>query len=206
MELAVLNLSGKGKKGKVEVSSRSFDTDYNGDLVHQAVTAYMAGSRQGTKAQKNRSAVSGGGRKPFRQKGTGRARAGTTRGPIWRGGGVTFAAQPRDHIKKLNKKMYQSALRSVLSELVRQDRIVIVKEFVLKSHKTKELASQLSNLSVSDVLIVTTEVTENITLASRNLRKVDVCKPVNLDLISLIKPEKVLITLDALKLIEERLG
>ena len=104
MELAVLNLSGKGKKGKVEVSSRSFDTHYNGDLVHQAVTAYMAGSRQGTKAQKNRSAVSGGGRKPFRQKGTGRARAGTTRGPIWRGGGVTFAAQPRDHIKKLNKK------------------------------------------------------------------------------------------------------
>jgi large subunit ribosomal protein L4 len=206
MELAVLNLSGKGKKGKVEVSSRSFDADYNGDLVHQAVTAYMAGSRQGTKAQKNRSAVSGGGRKPFRQKGTGRARAGTTRGPIWRGGGVTFAAQPRDHIKKLNKKMYQSALRSVLSELVRQDRIVIVKEFVLKSHKTKELASQLSNLNVNDVLIVTTEVTENITLASRNLRKVDVCKPVNLDLISLIKPEKVLITLDALKLIEERLG
>ena len=120
--------------------------------------------------------------------------------------GVTFAAQPRDHIKKLNKKMYQSALRSVLSELVRQDRIIVVKEFILKSHKTKELASQLTNLNLSDVLIVTTEVTENIALASRNLRKVDVCKPVNLDLISLIKPAKVLITLDALKSIEERLG
>ena len=183
-----------------------FKVAMNSQAVYQSVVAEMNNARQGTSSSKNRSLVSGGGKKPFRQKGTGRARAGTTRGPIWRGGGVTFAAQPRDHIKKLNKKMYQSALRSVLSELVRQDRIVIVKEFVLKSHKTKELASQLSNLNVNDVLIVTTEVTENITLASRNLRKVDVCKPVNLDLISLIKPEKVLITLDALKLIEERLG
>ena len=123
-----------------------FKVEMNSQAVYQSVVAEMNNARQGTSSSKNRSLVSGGGKKPFRQKGTGRARAGTTRGPIWRGGGVTFAAQPRDHIKKLNKKMYQSALRSVLSELVRQDRIVIVKEFVLKSHKTKELASQLSNL------------------------------------------------------------
>ena len=203
MELAVLNLSGKGKKGKVEVSSRSFDTDYNGDLVHQAVTAYMAGSRQGTKAQKNRSAVSGGGRKPFRQKGTGRARAGTTRGPIWRGGGVTFAAQPRDHIKKLNKKMYRAAIKSIFSELVRQNRLVAIEKPVLEKPKTKEIASFLNEFSLSKVLIIIDELDMNLYLSARNIPNVDVITVREINPVNLLKPQKVAVTSEALKQIEE---
>ena len=206
MELAVYNTSGKGKKSKIEVSQRAFGTDFNGDLVHQAVTAFLSGGRQGTKGQKNRSAVSGGGKKPFRQKGTGRARAGTTRGPLWRGGGVTFAAQQQEHFKKLNKKMYQSALRSVMSELARQERLIIVKDFSIKAPKTKELVAKLADFGMSDGLIVTTKLTDDLILASRNLRKVEVCEPFNMDLVSLIGSSKVLITVDAVKRIEEHLG
>ena len=206
MELAVYNTSGKGKKSKIEVSQRTFGTDFNGDLVHQAVTAFLSGGRQGTKGQKNRSAVSGGGKKPFRQKGTGRARAGTTRGPLWRGGGVTFAAQQQEHFKKLNKKMYQSALRSVMSELARQERLIIVKDFSIKAPKTKDLVAKLAAFEMSDGLIVTTKLTDDLILASRNLRKVEVCEPFNMDLVSLIGSSKVLITVDAVKRIEEHLG
>ena len=206
MELAVYNTSGKGKKSKIEVSQRAFGTDFNGDLVHQAVTAFLSGGRQGTKGQKNRSAVSGGGKKPFRQKGTGRARAGTTRGPLWRGGGVTFAAQQQEHFKKLNKKMYQSALRSVMSELARQERLIVVKDFSIKAPKTKELVAKLADFGMSDGLIVTTKLTDDLILASRNLRKVEVCEPFNMDLVSLIGSSKVLITVDAVKRIEEHLG
>ena len=206
MELAVYNASGKGKKSKIEVSQRAFGMDFNGDLVHQAVTAFLSGGRQGTKGQKNRSAVSGGGKKPFRQKGTGRARAGTTRGPLWRGGGVTFAAQQQEHFKKLNKKMYQSALRSVMSELARQERLIVVKDFSIKAPKTKELVAKLADFEMSDGLIVTTKLTDDLILASRNLRKVEVCEPFNMDLVSLIGSSKVLITVDAVKRIEEHLG
>ena len=206
MELAVYNTSGKGKKSKIEVSQRAFGTDFNGDLVHQAVTAFLSGGRQGTKGQKNRSAVSGGGKKPFRQKGTGRARAGTTRGPLWRGGGVTFAAQQQEHFKKLNKKMYQSALRSVMSELARQERLIVVKDFSIKVPKTKELVAKLADFKMTDGLIVTTKLTDDLILASRNLRKVEVCEPFNMDLVSLIGSSKVLITVDAVKRIEEHLG
>ena len=206
MELAVYNTSGKGKKSKIEVSQRAFGTDFNGDLVHQAVTAFLSGGRQGTKGQKNRSAVSGGGKKPFRQKGTGRARAGTTRGPLWRGGGVTFAAQQQEHFKKLNKKMYQSALRSVMSELARQERLIVVKDFSIKAPKTKELVAKLADFKMTDGLIVTTKLTDVLILASRNLRKVEVCEPFNMDLVSLIGSSKVLITVDAVKRIEEHLG
>jgi large subunit ribosomal protein L4 len=206
MELAVYNTSGKGKKSKIEVSQRAFGMDFNGDLVHQAVTAFLSGGRQGTKGQKNRSAVSGGGKKPFRQKGTGRARAGTTRGPLWRGGGVTFAAQQQEHFKKLNKKMYQSALRSVMSELARQERLIVVKDFSIKAPKTKELVAKLADFEMSDGLIVTTKLTDDLILASRNLRKVEVCEPFNMDLVSLIGSSKVLITVDAVKRIEEHLG
>ena len=206
MELAVYNTSGKGKKSKIEVSQRAFGMDFNGDLVHQAVTAFLSGGRQGTKGQKNRSAVSGGGKKPFRQKGTGRARAGTTRGPLWRGGGVTFAAQQQEHFKKLNKKMYQSALRSVMSELARQERLIIVKDFSIKAPKTKDLVAKLADFEMSDGLIVTTKLTDDLILASRNLRKVEVCEPFNMDLVSLIGSSKVLITVDAVKRIEEHLG
>ncbi len=206
MELAVYNTSGKGKKSKIEVSQRAFGMDFNGDLVHQAVTAFLSGGRQGTKGQKNRSAVSGGGKKPFRQKGTGRARAGTTRGPLWRGGGVTFAAQQQEHFKKLNKKMYQSALRSVMSELARQERLIVVKDFSIKAPKTKELVAKLADFEMSDGLIVTSKLTDDLILASRNLRKVEVCEPFNMDLVSLIGSSKVLITVDAVKRIEEHLG
>jgi large subunit ribosomal protein L4 len=198
--------AGKSKKSKIEVSQRAFGTDFNGDLVHQAVTAFLSGGRQGTKGQKNRSAVSGGGKKPFRQKGTGRARAGTTRGPLWRGGGVTFAAQQQEHFKKLNKKMYQSALRSVMSELARQERLIIVKDFSIKVPKTKDLVAKLANFEMSDGLIVTIKLTDDLILASRNLRKVEVCEPFNMDLVSLIGSSKVLITVDAVKRIEEHLG
>ena len=206
MELAVYNTSGKGKKSKIEVSQRAFGTDYNVDLVHQAVTAFLSCGRHGTKVQKNRSAVSGGGKKPLRQKGTGRARAGTTRGPLWRGGGVTFAAQQQEHFKKLNKKMYQSALRSVMSELARQERLIVVKDFSIKAPKTKELVAKLADFGMSDGLIVTTKLTDDLILASRNLRKVEVCEPFNMDLVSLIGSSKVLITVDAVKRIEEHLG
>ncbi|MDP1520162.1 50S ribosomal protein L4 [Porticoccus litoralis] len=195
----------KGNAGTVEVSDVAFGKEFNQDLVHQAVTAYLAGARQGTRAQKTRSEVSGGGKKPWRQKGTGRARAGTIRSPIWRTGGVTFAAKPQDHSQKLNRKMYRAALRSIMSELARQERLVVVESFDLEAPKTKALVQKLGDYGVQDVLIVTEEVTENLYLSSRNLHKVDVRDAVGLDPVSLIRFEKVLVTVPALKKIEEML-
>ena len=175
-------------------------------LVHQVVTAFLAGARQGSKAQKNRAAVSGGGRKPWRQKGTGRARAGTIRSPLWRGGGKTFAAEPRDFSQKVNRKMYRGALRCIFSELVRQERLVVVDEFNIDSPKTKQVASKLKDLELSSVLIVTSEVDENLYLAARNLPKVDIRDASGVDPVSLIAFEKVLVTVPALKQLEEALA
>ncbi|WP_105101970.1 50S ribosomal protein L4 [Microbulbifer pacificus] len=196
----------EGAKGTVAVSEVTFGREFNQDLVHQAVVAYMAGARQGTKAQKTRSEVSGGGKKPFRQKGTGRARAGTTRSPLWRSGGVTFAAVPRDHSVKLNKKMYRAALRCILSELARQERLVVVESFDVDAPKTKQLVTKLAQYDLSDALIVTEEVNENLYLAARNLHKIDVRDVQGIDPVSLIRFEKVVVTVSALKKIDEVLG
>lgn len=190
----------------IEVSERTFGGEFNETLVHQAVVAYMAGGRQGTRAQKTRSEVSGGGKKPWRQKGSGRARAGTTRSPIWRSGGVTFAAKPQDHAQKLNKKMYRAAIRSILSELVRQERLVVVEDFAVDAPKTKALVSKLGGLGLNDVLIVTDGVDENLYLAARNLPHVDVRDVQGSDPVSLIAYDKVLVTVSAVKKFEELLG
>ncbi|MBD3642610.1 MULTISPECIES: 50S ribosomal protein L4 [Alcanivorax] len=192
--------------GTVTVSEVAFGKDFNEPLVHQVVTAFLAGARQGTKAQKNRSDVSGGGRKPWRQKGTGRARAGTIRSPIWRGGGKTFAAVPRDHSQKVNRKMYRGALQCIMSELVRQDRLVVVDEFTVGEPKTKAVAAKLKELDLTNVLIVTDSVDENLYLGSRNLPKVDVRDADGVDPVSLIAFEKVLVTVPALKKLEEALA
>lgn len=192
--------------GTVTVSEVAFGKDFNEPLVHQVVTAFLAGARQGTKAQKNRSDVSGGGRKPWRQKGTGRARAGTIRSPIWRGGGKTFAAVPRDHSQKVNRKMYRGALQCIMSELVRQDRLVVVDEFTVGEPKTKAVAAKLKELDLTNVLIVTDSVDENLYLGSRNLPKVDVRDADGVDPVSLIAFEKVLVTVSALKKLEEALA
>jgi large subunit ribosomal protein L4 len=196
----------EGSKGTVSVSELTFGKEFNQDLVHQAVVAYMAGARQGTKAQKNRSDVSGGGKKPWRQKGTGRARAGSIRSPIWRSGGTTFAARPRDFDQKLNKKMYRGALRCIFSELARQERLVVVESFDVDSPKTKTLVQKLDQYNLSDVLIVSEDIGENLYLASRNLHKVDVRDVQALDPVSLIRFEKVVVTVSALKKIEEALA
>ena len=192
--------------GSVDVAEATFGADFNEALVHQVVTAYLAGGRAGTKAQKNRAAVRGGGTKPWRQKGTGRARAGTIRSPIWVGGGRTFAAQPRNFEQKVNKKMYRAALRSVLSELVRQDRLVIVEELQLESPKTRLLATRLKDLELDNVLILNEAFDEKIYLAARNLPNVGICDAMSIDPVVLIRFEKVLVTLPALKMIEERLS
>jgi large subunit ribosomal protein L4 len=196
----------EGAKGTVAVSEVTFGREFNQDLVHQAVVAFLAGSRQGTKAQKNRSAVSGGGAKPWRQKGTGRARAGTIRSPLWRTGGVTFAAQPRNHEQKLNKKMYRAALRCILSELNRQERLVVVESFDLEAPKTKTLVQKLAQFDLKDVLIVTENVNENLYLASRNLHKVNVVDAAGVNPVSLVGADKVVVTVEALKKFEEMLG
>ena len=192
--------------GSVDVQDSAFAADFNEALVHQVVTAYLAGGRAGTKAQKNRAAVRGGGAKPWRQKGTGRARAGTIRSPIWVGGGRAFAAQPRKHDQKVNKKMYRAALRSVFSELVRQDRLVVVKELEIDAPKTRLLAGKLKELELDNVLILNEAFDEKLFLAARNLPNVGICDAQSIDPVVLIRFEKVLITLPALKLIEERLS
>lgn len=196
----------EGSKGTVSVSELTFGREYNQDLVHQAVVAYMAGGRQGSKAQKNRAEVSGGGKKPWRQKGTGRARAGTIRSPLWRSGGVTFAAQPRNFEQKLNKKMYRAAMRCILSELNRQERLVVVEAFDIDAPKTKALVQKLEQWSLNDVLIISEDVAENLYLAARNLHKVDVRDVQGLDPVSLIRFEKVVVTVSALKKLEEALA
>lgn len=196
----------KDAKSALEVSEATFGRDFNEALVHQVVVAFGAGARQGSRAQKTRSEVRGGGAKPWRQKGTGRARAGTIRSPIWRSGGVTFAAKPQDHSQKVNKKMYRGAIQSILSELVRQDRLIVVEKFAVETPKTKELISKLKEFELKDVLIVTSEVDENLFLSARNLYKVDVRDVQGIDPVSLIAFEKVLMTADAVKQLEESLA
>ncbi|CAM4291898.1 50S ribosomal protein L4 [Vibrio astriarenae] len=188
------------------VSEATFGREFNEALVHQVVVAYAAGARQGTRAQKTRSEVSGGGAKPWRQKGTGRARAGTIRSPIWRTGGVTFAAKPQDHSQKVNKKMYRGAMKSILSELVRQERLIVVDNFSVEAPKTKELVAKLKELELTDALIVTSEVDENLFLAARNLYKVDARDVAGIDPVSLIAFDKVVITAEAVKQVEEMLA
>ena len=205
MELNIAK-PGSGAAGTVQVSDVTFARDYNEDLVHQVVTAYMAAGRQGTRGQKTRSEVRGGGKKPWRQKGTGRARAGTIRSPLWRGGGVTFAAKQQDHSQKVNKKMYRAALQVILSELARDERLVVVESFALDQPKTKSLLKALGEYGLQDVLIVSDEVSENLYLASRNLHKVDVRDVHGVDPVSLVAFDKVLITVPALKKFEEMLG
>ena len=195
-----------GKGGTVQVSDVAFGREYNQDLVHQMVTAYLAGARQGTRAQKTRSDVSGGGKKPFRQKGTGRARAGTIRSPIWRGGGTTFAARPQDHSQKLNKKMYRAGMQSIVSELARQERLIVVESFDLEAPKTRALIAKLAELGMTEALIVTEDVSENLYLASSNLYKVDVRDAAAVDPVSLINFDKVVVTVAALKKLEEILA
>ena len=199
-----LNLAVDG--GSVEVADTAFSREYNEALVHQVVVAYMAGARQGSRAQKNRSAVSGGGKKPWRQKGTGRARAGTIRSPIWRSGGVTFAARPQDHSKKLNKKMYRGAMRCILSELIRQERLFAVSDFAIDSHKTKDLVVKLKEFELDNVLIISEQVEPNLYLAARNLHKVDVLDVAGIDPVSLVGFDNVIITVAALKKVEEMLA
>ena len=196
----------KDAQSALEVSETTFGRDFNEALVHQVVVAYAANARQGTRAQKTRAEVTGSGKKPWRQKGTGRARAGTVKGPIWRGGGVTFAAKTQDHGQKVNKKMYRGALKSILSELVRQERLIVVEKFGVEAPKTKELKAKLKEMQLEDVLIVTPEVDENLFLAARNLYKVDVRDVAGIDPVSLIAFDKVLVTADAVKQIEEMLA
>lgn len=205
MELNIATLEG-GSAGKVQVSDTAFGRAYNEDLVHQAVTAYLSGGRQGSRAQKNRSEVSGGGKKPWKQKGSGRARAGSTRSPIWRTGGVTFAARPQDHSQKLNRKMYRAALQSILSELARQDRLVVVEKIDLEQPKTKLLQQKLNALKLDSVLIVSDEVSENLYLSARNLPNVDVRDVNAADPVSLVRFDKVLITVPAVKKFDEVLA
>ena len=201
-----MNLDLAVNGGSVELAESAFAREYNEALVHQVVVAFMAAGRQGSRAQKNRLAVSGGGKKPWRQKGTGRARAGTTRSPIWRSGGVTFAARPQDHSTKVNRKMYRGALRCIVSELIRQQRLVAVESFAVEAPKTKELIAQLKDLEISNGLIITEEVDENLFLAARNVKAVDVRDVEGIDPVSLISYDKVLITVPALKKLEEVLA
>ncbi|MGM0614198.1 MAG: 50S ribosomal protein L4 [Pseudomonadota bacterium] len=201
-----MNLNLAAGAGTVEVADATFGNEFNEALVHQVVTAYLAGGRQGTRAQKNRSDVRGGGKKPWRQKGTGRARAGTIRSPLWRSGGVTFAASPQDHSQKVNRKMYRAAMRSILSELVRQERLVAVEEFLVDAPKTKQVAAKLKELDLEKVLIVTEEVDEKLYLAARNLPHVDVVDVAAADPVSLVAFDKVLVTVSALRKFEEKLA
>ena len=205
MELNVAK-PGNATSSTLSVSDAAFDREYNEDLVHQVVTSYMAGARQGTRAQKNRAAVSGGGKKPWRQKGTGRARAGTIRSPIWRSGGVTFAAGPQDHSVKVNRKMYRAAISAIVSELARQGRLVVVESLDVEQPKTRLLVKQLGDYGVDNALVVAGDVDENLYLAARNLHKVDVRDVSGVDPVSLLAYDKVLVTVDAVKKIEEMLA
>lgn len=204
MKLKVLNIS-TNESTATEVADRVFAKDYNQSLVHQVTTAYMATGRQGSKAQKNRAAVSGGGKKPWAQKGTGRARAGTSRGPIWRSGGVTFAAKPKSFAQKVNKKMYKGAISVIFSELVRTERLKVVKEFGITEAKTKNVTALLKALDVKDALLMTESLDENLYLSSRNLYHVGVCDTQSIDPVSLIGYKNVVITESALKKIEAQL-
>ncbi len=201
-----MELQVQGQKAALEVSPELFETEFNEPLIHQVVTAYLAGARSGTKAQKTRAQVRGGGRKPWKQKGTGRARAGTIRSPIWRGGGTTFAAVPRDYSQKVNRKMYRAAMRSIAAELVRQERLIVVKSLELKEPKTKLALAALAKLGVDNGLIITTDVDLNLALATRNIPYVDVCTVGDVNPVALVGYEKIVMTADAVKQFEESLA
>lgn len=204
MEIAIKNpIGAKSVGNKIDVSEVIFGQDFNESLVHQVVTAYLAGGRSGTKAQKTRSQVRGGGVKPYRQKGTGRARAGTIRSPLWTGGGKVFAAVPRDHSQKVNKKMYQRAMRSILSELIRQERLIVVKDLTISQPKTKELLKTLSDYGLKEALILVNDWDKNLFLAARNVPKVFIREAQKVDPVSLVKYASVVITESALRKIEE---
>ena len=196
-------LTSSAKKSDITISEATFGKDFNESLVHQAVVSYMAGSRQGSSKQKTRSEDRGGGKKPYRQKGTGRARAGTIRSPLWRGGGVAFAATPRDYSKKINKKMYRAALRSIFSELLRQGKLVAIETPVLEKPKTKEIAKFLKDFSLSKVLFITDNFDSNFYLSARNIPNVDVITVKEINPVILLKSDKVAVTESAFKLIEE---
>ena len=198
-----IELLSNTKNKDISISNDIFSKEFNESLVHQAVVSFMAGARQGSAKQKNRSEVRGGGRKPYRQKGTGRARAGTIRSPLWRGGGVTFASRPRDFTKKVNKKMYRAAIKSIFSELVRQNRLVAIEKPLLEKPKTKEIANFLKEFSLSKVLIIIEEMDMNLYLPARNIPNVDVITVREINPVNLIKSQKVAVTSEALKQIEE---
>ena len=197
-----IELLSNTKNKDISISNDVFSKEFNESLIHQAVVSFLASSRQGSAKQKNRSEVRGGGKKPYRQKGTGRARAGTIRSPLWRGGGVTFASRPRDFSKKINKKMYRAAIKSIFSELVRQNRLVAIEKPTLKKPKTKEVANFLNEFSLSKVLIITDELDMNLYLSARNIPNVDVITVTEINPINLLKPQKVAVTGEALKQIE----
>lgn len=190
----------------VDLADEAFSVDYNEALVHQVVTAYMAGTRRGTKSQKSRAEVRGGGTKPWRQKGLGRARAGSIRSPIWRGGGATFAAKPRSYAQKVNRKMYRGAMRAILSELVRRERLVVVDEFALPRPRTRDMVARLSALGLADVLIVTEDRDDTLDLASRNLHRVAVQRCAEVNPVSLLAFDKVLMTVAAARRLGEQLA
>lgn len=204
MSLQIPAINNQG--AALNVSEAVFGQDFNETLIHQLVVKYMASARAGTKAQKNRSAVSGGGSKPFRQKGTGRARAGTTRGPLWRSGGVTFAASPRSFDQKLNKKMYRAGIRSIFSELLRQERIAVCDDILPATPKTKEFIGKIRDIEAKRILIIVDELSENLVLAARNVPYVAVMTPISVDPVTLVSADKIIATAAALKQIEERLA
>ncbi|MCK9621209.1 MAG: 50S ribosomal protein L4 [Methylobacter sp.] len=206
MSLQIPALNEQDSSGSLEVAEAIFGQTFNETLVHQLVVRHLAGARAGTKAQKTRSDVSGGGTKPWRQKGTGRARSGTTRSPVWRTGGVTFAARPRNYEQKLNKKMFRVGVRSILSELVRQHRLVVSNDILPSSSKTKELNAKIKEIGAKRILIIVESVDVNLALASRNIPYVEVIEATNLSPLLLVSADKVIATPGALKQIEERLA
>lgn len=201
MELTLQQLEKKSDM-KIQVSDIIFESPYNEPLIHQALTAFMAGARSGTKAQKTRADVSGSGKKPWRQKGTGRARVGSIRNPLWRGGGVTFAAKPKSYKQKLNKKMYCGAMRSILAELNRQDRLILVDDLVVKQPKTKDVIIQLKSLGLVNVLLVTESLKENLSLSIRNIPNIDTVVANKINPRILLTYEHVLMTKTALEEVE----
>lgn len=206
MQIEVSAVGGGSAAKMIDVSDKAFAREFNEGLVHQVITAYRAAGRSGTKAQKSRADVSGGGIKPWRQKGTGRARVGSIRSPLWRTGGVTFAARTRDHSQKINKKMYRAAMAAILSQLLRENRLVVVEDFTLEQPKTRELVKKLSILDVNHALIITENEDPNLRLASRNLPGISAILEAHIEPVSLVAFEKIVVTVAALKKIEERLS
>lgn len=207
MELQVVDTEGQGVGNVISISEETFARSFNEALVHQVVVAHLAGARAGTRAQKSRSDVSGGGAKPWRQKGTGRARAGSIRSPLWRGGGITFAARPQDHSQKVNKKMYRAAMRSIFSELIRQDRLIVVRGFEIAEPKTKRMVAYLAQLGVEgNILLVAEELDSKLVLSARNLPKVDTIEVRKLNPVDLLRSDKVVITVAALEHVKEWLA